>query len=79
MEDFFEISRKTPKSVCIIKNQNKSTNKDICDDMVLAMAYVPVQQFGATYDAENGLAEGTIFPELNKPFYGCKKRWNDSL
>ena len=35
-----------------------------------AMAYVPFQHLDTTYPAEQGLAYGTIFPELNKPFLG---------
>ena len=37
---------------------------------VPAMAYVPFQQFSSIYPPEQGLDNGTIFPELNKPFYG---------
>ena len=38
--------------------------------MPLAMGYVPWQNFGCTYEAMEGLQAGTIFPELEKPFYG---------
>ena len=41
-----------------------------CDDMVLAMAYVPVQQFNTLFEIEEGFARGTIYPELDKPFMG---------
>lgn len=34
----------------------------------LAMAYVPVQQWGETYSIEKGLERGTVFPELDLPF-----------
>ena len=38
-----------------------------------AMAYVPFQQFNAeTYTPLQGLESGTMFPSLNKPFYGKK-------
>lgn len=37
---------------------------------VVAMAYVPFQQFNTTYTPEKGLELGTIFPELDKPFLG---------
>lgn len=40
------------------------------DPMVLAMAYVPWQHFHNTYEVDKALEYGTIFPELNKPFYG---------
>lgn len=38
-----------------------------------AMAYVPFQQFDSpTYNPLQGLESGTMFPVLNKPFYGKK-------
>ncbi len=38
----------------------------------LAMAYVPWQHFNHVYEPDRALQVGTIFPELNKPFYGRK-------
>ncbi|MBU5460436.1 spore coat associated protein CotJA [Anaerostipes sp. MSJ-23] len=38
--------------------------------MQVAMQYVPWQQWNQIYCPEEGLSCGTIFPELNKPFYG---------
>lgn len=35
----------------------------------LAMASVPVQQWGPLYDKEEALRQGTIFRELNLPFF----------
>ncbi len=43
-------------------------------DPALAMAYVPMQPCGQLYEPEKGLKAGTIFQNLDKPFYG---RWND--
>ena len=40
------------------------------DHFPVAMAYVPWQKFGRTYDLDQALEIGTIFPELNKPFHG---------
>ncbi len=41
------------------------------DNYVIAMAYVPWQHFNQIYDnLEEAYGEGTIFPELNKPFMG---------
>jgi len=40
----------------------------------LAMAYVPMQQLEETYDPEQALDNGTLFPALNKPFLG---KWGD--
>lgn len=41
-----------------------------CKDQVVAMAYVPWQNFYKVYEPEKALMIGTIFPELNKPFLG---------
>ncbi|MBR2902997.1 MAG: spore coat associated protein CotJA [Clostridia bacterium] len=38
--------------------------------MVPAMAYVPTQVWGDVYCPEEGLARGTIFAVLDKPFVG---------
>ena len=46
--------------------------RDVWNDKALAMAYVPWQRFGQTYDLSKALCAGTIFPELDKPF--CGKR-----
>jgi hypothetical protein len=38
-----------------------------------AMAYVPFQSANsATYPPAQGFEYGTMFPSLNKPFYGSK-------
>ncbi len=39
---------------------------------VLAMAYVPMQEYGLLYDEADALDAGTLFPDLDKPFYGKK-------
>ena len=39
-------------------------------DPQVAMAYIPFQQLGSVYTAEKALDAGTLFPELDKPFYG---------
>ncbi len=41
------------------------------DKFPIAMAYVPWQKFDKLYDdLEKGYCNGTVFPELNKPFTG---------
>lgn len=37
----------------------------------LAIASVPVQSWGRVYDENEALKNGTIFPELNKPFFAA--------
>ncbi len=39
-------------------------------DPVVTMAYIPYQVSENVYSAEQGINEGTMFPELNKPFEG---------
>ena len=40
------------------------------EELPLAMAYVPMQSWGETYDGLKALDSGTIFPELDLPFCG---------
>lgn len=50
--------------------QNYPCNKSI-EDFPIAMSYVPWQHFHKIYEnLEEGFGQGTIFPELNKPFMG---------
>ena len=49
--------------------ENTVTSQE-CNDMVLAMAYIPVQQFDTLFEIEAGFDRGTVFPELEKPFMG---------
>ena len=37
----------------------------------LAMVYSPVQEFDNLYEPEAGLCAGTIFRDLEKPFWGA--------
>ena len=41
-------------------------------EYVVAMAYVPWQEWEDVYELCEGFEIGTIFPSLNKPFAGCK-------
>jgi len=56
----------------------------IADKEHLAMASVPVQTWGALYDKDEVLAAGTIFKELDMPFFAAdhipaKKGMTDPL
>ena len=42
------------------------------ENPALAMAYVPYQSWGNVYEPERALDAGTLFPDLDKPFYGRK-------
>lgn len=38
----------------------------------LAIAYIPIQQWGELYNEEEALNIGTIFHDLNKPFFAAE-------
>ena len=60
----------------IVKKQEKMMMKEYyeqmqTDEFPVAMAYVPWQKLDKIYeDLDDAFREGTIFPELNKPFCG---------
>lgn len=39
----------------------------------LAMVYSPCQEFRALHAVEEALCHGTLFMELEKPFYGARR------
>ena len=39
----------------------------------LAMMYIPFQRFENLYEPEKALERGTLFAELDLPFYGGKR------
>ncbi len=45
---------------------------NIPEYVVVAMAYVPFQTELVTYTSDEALSNGTLFPELDKKFYGGK-------
>lgn len=56
-----------------MRNGNEECGNSMRDElrgMPIAMGYVPWQNFGCTYEPMEGFRAGTIFPELDKPFYG---------
>ena len=40
------------------------------DKLPLTMSYTPFQEMDNTYNYDDALMKGTLFPELDKPFYG---------
>lgn len=40
----------------------------------LTMVFINMQPFGRVYPVDEGYMNGTIFPDLNKPFYGGVER-----
>ncbi len=47
-----------------------SGEKEALSAPSLAMAYIPVQQFKELYEPDYALEVGTLFKELDMPFYG---------
>ncbi|MBR6727570.1 MAG: spore coat associated protein CotJA [Clostridia bacterium] len=43
------------------------------DGMSLAMVYSPCQEFDGLFAVEEALGHGTLFMELEKPFYGARR------
>lgn len=58
-----------PRAACNCGNNETATHSqtDQCDNMVVAMAYVPWQTLNTVYEPENAFPRGTLFPELDKP------------
>ena len=44
------------------------------DRLPLTMVYVPMQPYGTTYEPEQALTNGTLFPSIDKPFMAARKR-----
>lgn len=42
------------------------------DATPVAMAYVPYQQSPEVYEEMTAFCQGTLFPDLDKPFTGCR-------
>ena len=66
----YEMDRTCGYNSKMKRNGNYGHRHDGVDSMALAMAYVPWQHWDQIYCPAEGFACGTIFPELNKPFYG---------
>ena len=54
---------------------NQHARTPFPDDPAFAIAYVRWQEMDRVCEPEDGYARGTIFPELDKPFYGRRARY----
>jgi hypothetical protein len=50
-------------------NQNNNSEK-LNVNKLIAMCFVPMQEWEQIYDEDTAYSTGTIFPSLNKPFLG---------
>ncbi len=72
MGSFLLIERRMKLEIKDIINEQYGLSK-FPDKVSEAMAYVPFQMNNApTYSPSQGFVSGTMFPSLNKPFYGSK-------
>ena len=58
--------------------KNSTDNKIVYDEKsnvnkLVGMCYVPMQEWEQIYDEDTAFSTGTIFPCLNKPFWGGGK------
>ena len=65
--------------VAMPERHNNDFSKIPLDELPLTMSYVPMQKIGTLYSEQEALCRGTLFPELDKPFYGkftgAEKKW----
>lgn len=58
------------KTCCMTESCRPAVNME---RFPVAMAYVPWQHYHTTYDLCQAFAQGTIFPELDRPFCGKRR------
>ena len=51
----------------------KDTNYNAVSGDILTMAFVNMQPIESVYETDDGFSRGTIFPNIDKPFFGGKK------
>ena len=54
---------------------NNSAKTPFPEDPALAIAYVRWQELNNVYEPEKAFMQGTLFPDLDKPFYGRRARY----
>ena len=62
--------RPRPAPSCPVTQPAPEPVQEPCPSLPLAIATVPMQQFGETYPPEVALCKGTLFPELDLPYRG---------
>ena len=54
-------------------NYESAQNMASCA-MPLAMAWFEDEQYGPTYNPEQAMNQGTLFPDLDKPWHAAQRR-----
>lgn len=66
-ENRMNFRRENSCEKCSENSRNRDSER--MNDFPVGMAYVPWQCWGEIYPLNTGLQRGTIFPELDKPFF----------
>ncbi len=66
-----------PSDETMFSEKEKYMEKTYCEQLPLAIASVPMQQFQKLYPPEVALDRGTMFDELYLPFEGKESRKHD--
>jgi|GEM_PF-2456649 len=59
--------------VCFDGDYCLETDYNAKNGDILTMAFVNMQPIDSVYETEQGFRSGTIFPNIDKPFYGGNK------
>lgn len=78
MTDYFEMMSENPESIIptaavpqmVELGVSSKYDNTPLKDLPLTMAYVPMQMFDSVYEQNEALNNGTLFPDLDKPFKG---------
>ena len=54
----------------IDKTNNSKFDDTMLKNLPLTIAFVPYQRCIDSYDEDQALTRGTLYPDLDKPFYG---------
>ena len=50
------------------KSEKEAKEKSLFVNYRLAEAYIPIQEYGETYDPRTALMRGTLFPDLYRSY-----------
>ena len=54
---------------------NQPVHPPMPEDPAYAIAYIRWQELSQVYEPDEALQKGTLFPVLDKPFYGRRARY----
>ena len=63
------IDNNPSEKVCLDSNYCLETDYNVKNGDILTMAFVNMQPIDSVYETEQGFRNGTIFPNIDKPFW----------